>query len=377
MAGNDKKADLAGPGVSTYPEVAKILPDDYTPLLPPKERMKALFEIKKYIEENLCKELNLFMVQVPLIVDIRSGVNDMLDRDGSRTPVDFRCGLGLKTPIHAQIVQAATKWKRPALKQFDCKVGEGICTDMRAVRKDYFLDHDHSSYVDQWDWERVMTMEQRNLDFLKDIVKKIWKVLRGAGKHAQEMFPQLKTDKYPDFPEELTFLHAEEILDMFPDLPRKQRETQILQKYPAVFIVGVGYVLKDGYPHEMRAADYDDWITPTITKNGEQYYGLNGDILVWNPVTKRRHELTSMGIRVTKETLVKQLEQADQMESLELPYHKAIMNEEIPLSIGGGIGQSRTYMYFLRTAHLGEVSVTVWPDELKEICAPRNIHVLE
>lgn len=377
MAGKDKKADLAGPGVSTYPEVAKILPNDYTPILPPKARMKALFEIKKYIEENLCKELNLFMVQVPLIVDVRSGVNDMLDRDGSRTPVEFNCGLGLETPIRAQIVQAATKWKRPALKQFDCRVGEGICTDMHAVRKDYFLDHDHSSYVDQWDWERVMSADQRNLDFLKDIVKKIWKVIRNAGKHAQELFPQLKTDKYPDIPEELTFLHAEEILDMFPDLPRKQRETQILQKYPAVFIIGVGYVLKDGYPHEMRAADYDDWITPTITKNGEQYYGLNGDILVWNPVTKRRHELTSMGIRVTKETLVKQLEQANQMESLELPYHKAIMNNEIPLSIGGGIGQSRTYMYLLRTAHLGEVSVTVWPDQLKEICTPRNIHCLE
>jgi aspartate--ammonia ligase len=377
MAGKDKKADLAGPGVSTYPEVARILPSDYTPLLPPKERMKALFEIKKYIEENLCKELNLFMVQVPLIVDIRSGVNDMLDRDGSRTPVEFNCGLGLKTPIRAQVVQAATKWKRPALKEFDCKVGEGVCTDMRAVRKDYFLDHDHSSYVDQWDWERVMTKEQRNLDFLKDIVQKIWKVIYGAGKYAREMFPQLKTDKYPEIPKELTFLHAEEILEMYPDLPRKQRETAILQKYPAVFIIGVGYVLKDGYPHEMRAADYDDWITPTIKKNGEQYHGLNGDILVWNPVTKRRHELTSMGIRVTKETLVKQLELADQMESLKLPYHKAIMNDQIPLSIGGGIGQSRTYMYLLRTAHLGEVSVTVWPDELKEICKTRNIHVLE
>jgi aspartate--ammonia ligase len=377
MAGKDKKADLAGPGVSTYPEVAKILPSDYTPLLQPKERMKALFEIKKYIEENLCKELNLFMVQVPLIVDIRSGVNDMLDRDGSRTPVEFNCGLGLKTPIRAQVVQAATKWKRPALKEFDCKVGEGVCTDMRAVRKDYFLDHDHSSYVDQWDWERVMTKEQRNLDFLKDIVKKIWKVIYGAGKHAQEMFPQLKTDKYPEIPKELTFLHAEEILEMYPDLPRKQRETAILQKYPAVFIIGVGYVLKDGYPHEMRAADYDDWITPTIKKNGVQYHGLNGDILVWNPVTKRRHELTSMGIRVTRETLVKQLELANQMESLKLPYHKAIMNDQIPLSIGGGIGQSRTYMYLLRTAHLGEVSVTVWPDELKEICKTRNIHVLE
>jgi aspartate--ammonia ligase len=285
--------------------------------------------------------------------------------------------LGLKQPITAQVVQAATKWKRPALKQFDCKVGEGICTDMRAVRKDYFLDHDHSSYVDQWDWERVITADQRNLDFLKDIVKKIWKVIYGAGQHTQKMFPQLWDKKFPPIPEELKFLHAEEILDMFPDLPRKQRETAILQKYPAVFIIGIGSVLKDGYPHEMRAADYDDWITPTVKKNGEQYYGLNGDILVWNPVTKRRHELTSMGIRVTKETLVKQLEFAKQMESLKLPYHQAIMKDQIPLSIGGGIGQSRTYMYLLRAAHLGEVSVTVWPDELKAICKPKKIVVLE
>jgi len=222
-----------------------------------------------------------------------------------------------------------------------------------------------------------MTMEERNLKFLKDIVKKIWKVIYGAGKHVQELFPQLKTDKYPDFPEELTFLHAEEILDMYPDLPRKQRETKVLQKYPAIFIIGVGYTLKDGYPHEMRAADYDDWITDTQSETGKPTHGLNGDILVWNPVTRRRHELTSMGIRVTKDTLVKQLEMAGQMENLKLPYHQAIMNDEIPLSIGGGIGQSRTYMYLLRTAHLGEVSVTVWPKVLKEMCAKRNIFVLE
>lgn len=373
----DKKADLAGPGIGNYTEVEKILPSDYKPLLPPKERMKALFEVKKYIEENLCKELNLFMVQVPLIVDIDSGVNDMLDRDGSRTPIDFYCGLGLEKQIHAQVVQAATKWKRPALKQFNCQVGEGICTDMKAVRKDYFLDHDHSSYVDQWDWERVMSQDQRNLDYLKDTVRRIWKVIYGAGKHVQELFPQLKNDKYPDFPEELTFLHAEEILDMYPDLPRKQRETAILQKYPAVFIIGIGWTLQDGYPHEMRAADYDDWVTETITKDGTKMHGLNGDILVWNPITRRRHELTSMGIRITKETLKIQLEMTGQNDFLDLPYHKAILNDEIPLSIGGGIGQSRTYMYLLRTAHLGEVSVTVWPKILKDICAKKNIHVLE
>jgi aspartate--ammonia ligase len=373
----DKKADLAGPGVSTYPEVAKILPNDYMPIQNPMERMEALFEIKRYIEDNLCKELNLKMVQVPLIVTRESGVNDMLDRDGSRTPIEFPCGLGLKEPLRVQIVQAATKWKRPALKQFGCKAGEGICTDMRAVRKDYFLDHDHSAYVDQWDWERVMTMEERNLDFLKDVVQRIWKVIRGAGLHAQAHFPKLKNTRYGEFPEKLTFLHAEEILDMFPDLPRKQRETETLKKYPAVFIIGVGYPLADGYPHEMRAVDYDDWITPTIKKNGKQMHGLNGDILVWNPVTKRRHELTSMGIRVTKETLRKQCEMGNQLDFLEQPYHQAILNDRIPLSIGGGIGQSRTYMYLLRTAHLGECSVTVWPKELKEICEPRNIRVLE
>jgi aspartate--ammonia ligase len=373
----DKKADLAGPGISTYEEVDKILPNDYMPILSPKERMKALFAVKQYIEENLCKELNIMMIQVPLIVSKDSGVNDYLDRDGSRTPIEFPCGLGLEKRIETQVVQAATKWKRMALKQFDCNVGEGICTDMKAVRKDYFLDHDHSSYVDQWDWERVITAKDRNLDFLKDIVRKIWKVIYGAGKYVQEMFPQLKTDKYPAIPEELVFLHAEEILDMYPDLPRKQRETAILQKYPAVFIIGIGWTLRDGYPHEMRAADYDDWVTPTVSDKGVTMHGLNGDILVWNPVTKRRHELTSMGIRVTKETLVQQLEATGQMHFLKLPYHQAIMNDKIPLSIGGGIGQSRTYMYLLRTAHLGEVSVTVWPKQLKDICSKRNIFVLE
>jgi len=372
----DKKADLAGPGIGTYEEVEKSLPTDYKPLLSPKETQIALFEAKKYIEENLSKELNLIRVESPLIVDRDSGMNDYLDRDGSRTPIDFTCGLGLEKRIDAQVVQAATKWKRWALKQFGLEVGEGLFTDMRAVRKDYFLDHDHSSYVDQWDWERVITEKDRNLDFLKDVVKKLWKVIHGAGKLAEEMFPQLK-GVYPEFPEELTFLHAEEILEIFPDLPRKQRETEILQKYPAVFIIGIGWTLEDGYPHEMRAADYDDWVTPTIEKNGKLMHGLNGDILVWNPVTKRRHELTSMGIRVTKDTLVEQLKITGQEDFLKMPYHKMIMNDEIPLSIGGGIGQSRTYGYLLRKAALGECSVTVWPKKLRDICAAKQIHLLQ
>jgi len=196
-----------------------------TPLLAPKERMKALYKIKSFIEENLCKELNLFMVQVPLIVSKASGVNDYLDRDGSRTPIDFPCGLGVEKRIEAQVVQAAAKWKRPALEQLGCDVGEGICTDTRAVRKDYFLDHDHSSYVDQWEREKVIRAEDRNLDTLRDVVERIWKVIHEAGQLARKDFPALATDKYDPIPEK-----------------------------------------DDGYPHEMRAADYDDWTTPTISK---------------------------------------------------------------------------------------------------------------
>jgi aspartate--ammonia ligase len=375
---SDKKADLAGPGIGNYEELEKILPQDYNSLLSPKDTQKAIFAVKNYIEEHLCKELNLMMVTVPLIVDVESGVNDMLDRDGSRTPIQFHISNDYdKHPIDAQIVQAATKWKRVALKQFGLEVGEGICTDMRAVRKDYFLDHDHSCYVDQWDWEKVITADQRNLTFLKETVKKIWKVIKGAEGFVQQQFPQLKTDKYPTLPDEITFLHAEDILEMYPDLPRKARETAILQKYPAIFIIGIGWPLKDGYPHEMRAADYDDWVTETVSEDGRPMHGLNGDILVWNPVTKRRHELTSMGIRVNAETLKKQLAMAGQLDWLKLPYHRAIIDKEIPLSIGGGIGQSRTLMLLLKKAHLGEVSVTVWPRILKEMCRERNIFVLE
>jgi aspartate--ammonia ligase len=373
-----KVADLAGPGIGDYTELEKILPQDYESLLSPKETQKAIFAVKGYIEENLSKELNLMMVTVPLIVDIESGVNDMLDRDGSRTPIQFHISNDYdRHAVDAQIVQAATKWKRVALRQFGMQPGEGLCTDMRAVRKDYFLDHDHSVYVDQWDWERVMTADERNLDFLKEIVNKIWKVLVNAERFVQERFPRLRNPKYPNLPEKLTFLHAEDILRKYPDLPRKQRETAILQEYPAIFIIGIGWPLADGYPHEMRAADYDDWVTETRTADGRPMHGLNGDILVWNHVTRRRHELTSMGIRVNADTLRKQLEMSRQMDFLKFPYHQAILRNEIPLSIGGGIGQSRTQMLLLRKAHLGEVTVSVWPKILKQMCAAKNIHVLE
>jgi aspartate--ammonia ligase len=374
----DKKADLAGPGIGDYAELEKILPQDYNSLLSPKETQLAVYAVKDYIEKNLCKQLNLIRVTVPLIVDVESGINDYLDRDGSRTPIQFHISNDHdKNPIDAQVVQAATKWKRVALKQFGMNVGEGLLTDMRAVRKDYFLDHDHSAYVDQWDWELAITKEQRNLKFLKKVVEKIWKVIKGAETHVQKLFPQLKTDKYPNLPDKLTFLHAEDILERYPDMPRKQRETTIVQEYPAIFIYGIGWTLKDGYPHELRAADYDDWVTDTSSETGRDTHGINGDILVWNPVTKRRHELTSMGIRVNADTLKIQLEITNQLHFMKMPYHQGVLNNQLPLSIGGGIGQSRTFMLLLKKAHLGEVSATVWPKILKDMCHKKNIHVIE
>jgi len=375
---SDKKADLAGPGIGDYDELEKILPRNYSSLLTPKDTQKAITLVKTDIEAGLCKELNLIRVTVPLIVDAESGVNDFLDRDGSRTPIQFHIPNDHnKHPMEAQVVQAATKWKRMALKQFGMKIGEGLYTDMRAVRKDYFLDHDHSCYVDQWDWELAVSPEHRNLKFLKQVVEKLWKVIKGAETHVQKVFPQLKTDKYPDLPQKLTFIHAEDILDKYPNLPRKQRETKIAQEFSAVFIIGIGYTLKDGYPHEMRAADYDDWVCETVTEDGRPMHGINGDILIWNPVTQRRHELSSMGIRVNAEDLKKQLEITNQLHFLKFPYHQAIMNNQIPLSIGGGIGQSRTFMALLKKAHIGEVEASVWPKVLRDMCEKKNIHIIE
>jgi aspartate--ammonia ligase len=373
-----KEADLAGPGIGNYAELERVLPDDYEPLLSPRETMDALYAAKRLIEDRLCEELGLSMVQVPLIVDSASGVNDYLDRDGSRTPVSFHIANDRdEHPIDAEVVQAATKWKRMALQQFWMGPGQGLLTDMRAVRKDYFLDHDHSAYVDQWDWEKAILPEDRTLEYLTATVRSIWKVLKEADRFLRAEWPALADPRYPELPDELEFLHTEDILAAYPDLPRKQRETAILQKHPAIFIYGIGWPLADGYPHELRAADYDDWSTETVSADGRPMHGLNGDILVRNPVTRRRHELMSGGIRVTPESLRRQLELSGQLDFLELPYHQAIVNGEIPLSIGAGIGQSRTMMLLLRKAHLGEVSVTVWPQVLKDMCAERNIRVLE
>ena len=372
-----KERDLAGPGIGSYDEIASVLPTGYRPLLDPKETMRALYAAKRLIEDGLSERLNLTLVQVPLIVDRDSGVNDYLDRDGSRTPVSFHISNDRDLhPVEGEVVQAATKWKRLALAQFGMKPGEGLLTDMRAVRKDYFLDHDHSAYVDQWDWEQAIVPEQRTLTYLTNVVRSIWSVLKDAERMLHERWPALADPRYPALPDELEFVHAEDVLDRWPDLPRKERETRLLQEHPAVFVYGIGWPLADGLPHELRAAEYDDCSTETVSADGRPMHGLNGDILVWNPVTRRRHELSSMGVRVTKHSLRAQLELAGQLDFLDLPYHRAILEDRVPLSIGGGIGQSRTMMLLLRKAHLGEVSVSVWPQVLKDMCAARDIHVL-
>ena len=373
-----KERDLAGPGIGSYEELARLLPTDYHPLLDPKETMRALYAAKRLIEDGLSERLDLALVQVPLIVDRDSGVNDYLDRDGSRTPVSFHIANDHDLhPVEAEVVQAATKWKRLALAQFEMRPGEGLLTDMRAVRKDYFLDHDHSAYVDQWDWEQAILPEQRSLSYLTEVVRAIWSVLKEAELMLRERWPALADPRFPELPGELEFVHAEDVLAQWPDLPRKERETRLLQEHPAVFVYGIGWPLADGLPHELRAADYDDWSTETVSADGRPMHGLNGDILVWNPITRRRHELSSMGVRVTKESLRRQLELSGQLDFLDLPYHRAIVEDRVPLSIGGGIGQSRTMMLLLRKAHLGEVSVTVWPRILRDLCAERGIPVLE
>lgn len=376
MSDGHTKAQPAG-GHDGGDQNPTIPPTGYRAALTPMETMEAVFSLKAYIEEHLCRELNLKMVRAPLVVTRESGLNDTLDRDGSHTAVQFVCGGGIDPPLNAEVVQAVTKWKRLALTQFGCREGEGICTDMQAVRKDSVLDHDHSVCVDQWDWERAIAAADRNLDFLKEIVSGIWRVILGARRHLEEAFPPFRDDPYGGIPEELAFIHAEELLEQYPGLTPRQREDALLRDHPAAFIIGLGYPLADGRPHDLRAADYDDWITETTAGNGATRHGLNGDLVVWNPVTRQRHELTSMGIRVTKQSLSRQLEMTGQTDRLSLPYHRAIMEDRAPLTIGGGIGQSRTHMYLLRKAHLGEVVVSIWPRRLKETCAEHNIVLLE
>jgi aspartate--ammonia ligase len=268
----------------------------------------------------------------------------------------------------AEVVHSLAKWKRMTLADLKVDYGYGIYTDMNAIRPDEELTNIHSLYCDQWDWERVISKEERNLDFLKKIVRKIYSTMLRTEFIVTENFPQIKAI----LPEEITFIHSEELEELYPKLTVKEREHEAAKKYGSVFIIGIGGILPGGEKHDGRAPDYDDWTTPT-TGNRK---GLNGDILVWNPVLETSLELSSMGIRVDKEALLKQLTISGNEDRKNLYWHKRLLNDELPLSIGGGIGQSRLCMYFLRKAHIGEIQSSIWPEEMKEICKANKIELI-
>lgn len=341
-----------------------IKPVDYKPLLDIQQTEQGIKLIKEFFQMNLSTELRLRRVTAPLFVLKGLGIND--DLNGVERPVTFPIkDLG---DAKAEVVHSLAKWKRLTLGEYNIEPGYGIYTDMNAIRADEELDNLHSLYVDQWDWEAVMTAEQRNLGFLKDIVRRIYSAIRRTEFLVCERYSEIK----PFLPDEIQFIESEELLQMYPDKSAKEREDLIARKYGAVFIIGIGGKLSNGEPHDGRAPDYDDWTTP----NGDGYNGLNGDILIWYPTLDRAVELSSMGIRVDKETLLRQLDITGQQCRKELYFHKKLLAGELPLSIGGGIGQSRLCMVLLHKAHLGEIQASIWPDEMLNECARLGMAII-
>jgi aspartate--ammonia ligase len=337
----------------------------YKSTLSIRETEKAIKEIKDYFEYTLAWNLNLQRVSAPLFVRKGSGIND--DLNGIERKVTFQ--IKDDNDADAEVVFSLAKWKRMVLADYGFGPGEGLYTDMNAIRPDEeSLDNLHSLYVDQWDWERVVTVEQRNLDFLKSIVRKIYNTVCETEKRICNLYPQIK----PCLPKDIQFVHTEELLEMYPDLNPRQREDKISEKYGAVFVIGIGGELADGTIHDGRAPDYDDWVTPT--EQGRK--GLNGDIFLWYPVLKRGFEISSMGIRVDKDAMLKQLEIRNETERKEFEWHKRLLNGELPLSIGGGIGQSRLCMFLLRKLHVGEVHSSVWPKDILKKCSEAGIKLL-
>ncbi len=339
-------------------------PENYKSHLDLKQTEKAIKLVKDFFQQDLSSELKLSRVTAPLFVLKGTGIND--DLNGIERPVGFPV-KELNDQV-AEVVHSLAKWKRMALADLDFEYNYGLYTDMNALRPDEELDNIHSIYVDQWDWEKVISKEERSLDFLKKIVRKIYSVLLRTEFFVYEHYPQIK----PCLPEEITFLHTEELAEIYPNLSPKERETEAARKYRAVFIIGIGGEMLNGEVHDGRAPDYDDWTTETV--NG--YKGLNGDIVVWNPVLQSAFELSSMGIRVDKDALLTQLSIANKDERKNMYWHKRLINGEFPLSIGGGIGQSRICMYFLQKAHIGEIQSSLWPDEMIEKCKANNIHLV-
>jgi aspartate--ammonia ligase len=338
--------------------------EKYSSLLGLRDTEKAIYLIKKNFQEELARALNLTRVTAPIFVRDGTGIND--DLNGTERPVSFF--VKSDNDSKAVIVHSLAKWKRMALGSHGFLPGEGIYTDMNAIRADEELDALHSLYVDQWDWERVITKQDRNVEFLKMIVRKIYKTIVGTELELATHFPQIK----PSLPMDIHFVHAEQLEDLYPSLSRKERENEICKKYGAVFLIGIGGNLKDGIPHDGRAPDYDDWSTSTY----DGFKGMNGDILVWNPVLKMAFELSSMGIRVDKTALDEQLKIVGKEDRKKLMFHKMLLDDKLPLSIGGGIGQSRLCMFLLKKAHIGEVQVSVWSDAMVKNCLEKGIFLL-
>ncbi len=341
-----------------------FIPKNYQSVLDINQTEQAIKLIKDFFQMNLASELRLRRVTAPLFVKKGTGIND--DLNGIERPVSFPM-KDLNEQI-AEIVQSLAKWKRLALAELDIHPGFGIYTDMNAIRPDEELTNMHSLYVDQWDWERAITAEQRNIDFLKYVVKKIYASLVRTEFLVSENFLDIE----PELPENITFIHTEDLAAEYPDLTPFERENEVAKKYGAVFIIGIGGELPTGEIHDGRAPDYDDWNTKTT----EGHRGLNGDIIVWNNILKRSFEISSMGIRVDKNSLMEQLKIRGAKERMDLMWHKKLLEGELPLSIGGGIGQSRLCMYFLRKAHIGEIQSSIWPDEMISECSKNGIRLL-
>lgn len=340
------------------------IPKDYKSPLDLKQTEHAITIIKDSFQTFLSADLRLRRVTAPLFVLKGTGLND--DLNGIERPVTFPVrGMGDR---EVEVVHSLAKWKRMMLADYDIEPGYGIYTDMNAIRPDEDLDNTHSIYVDQWDWERHITVKERSLDYLKMVVIRIFEVMKRTEFVVYEKYPQIR----PVLPEEITFVHAEDLLQMYPNLSSKEREDAIVKKYGAVFIIGIGAKLSNGEPHDGRAPDYDDWSTPTV----DGHEGLNGDILLWNPILRRAFEISSMGIRVDAEVLRRQLKLRNEEHRAELMFHKRLLNDELPLSIGGGIGQSRLCMFFLRKAHIGEIQASIWPDDMREKCKLNNIFLV-
>jgi aspartate--ammonia ligase len=337
--------------------MSKIIPPiDYHNALDMRQTEQGIKLIKEFFQQNLSTELRLRRVTAPLFVLKGLGIND--DLNGVERPVTFP--IKDLDEAKAEVVHSLAKWKRLTLAEYDVEPGYGIYTDMNAIRADEELDNLHSLYVDQWDWEAVITPEQRNIAFLKDVVRRIYAAILRTEFLVCERYRELK----PFLPPAIHFIHSEELLQMYPDKSVKEREDLIAQKYGAVFIIGIGGKLSNGEPHDGRAPDYDDWTTPG--ENGLE--GLNGDILIWYPVLGRSVELSSMGIRVNQESLLKQLKITGKEDRLQLYFHKKLMAGELPLSVGGGIGQSRLCMVLLQKGHLGEIQSSIWPDAMRRQC---------